>query len=449
MTHVLVVDDEAGMRFMLEEALTSADVSVTAVDGVAAALRVLDAEDARMVDVVLTDLSMPGEDGMALLRRVRQGHPDVPVIVLTAHGNERAAVAAMKAGAHDYLPKPVGVEELRLVVARAAELSLLRRDARMASVERALASTGQSLVGQSAAWRRTLDQVGRVAARDVPVLLLGATGTGKELLATLLHQQSARREGPCIRFNCAALSAELAEAELFGHERGAFTGATSARAGFFARAHHGTLVLDEVAELSVAVQAKLLRALQDGEIQPVGGVPRRVDVRVVASTCQDLLGAVSQGRFRQDLYYRLAVVTVPVPDLAARATDIPLLAHAFCRKHAARLGLDDARLSQPLVDALQARAWPGNVRELESTVVRMLALSEGGELDASALQGATPVAAGTQQEPRGLRERVHAFERGLLVDALGVHANNHSAMARALGMTRVTLLDKLRRHGLR
>ena len=308
---------------------------------------------------------------------------------------------------------------------------------------------GRPLVGASASFRRLLDDARRVARRHVTVLLRGETGTGKELVASLIHAESARREGPCVRFNCAAIPAELAEAELFGHAKGAFTGAVAARKGYFAQADGGTLVLDEVGELPLALQPKMLRALQEGEIQPVGaGRVERVDVRVVAATHRDLKAAVAEGKFREDLYYRLAVVELTVPPLRDRREDIPLLLDHLRRRYAARFDLPDVRFSDALVAALSSRPWPGNLRELENAVARMLALSDGGTLGVEALSRLGDDVP-TATEPQGLREEVAAFERQLLQRALAACDGNQSEAARRLGVSRMTLLDKMKRHGLR
>ncbi|MFO0628542.1 MAG: sigma-54 dependent transcriptional regulator [Polyangiales bacterium] len=437
---VLVCDDEGAVRFTVEDALASAGYeTVTAADADEALAR-LDG-----CDVVITDLAMPGRDGLALLAEVRARDPELPVILLTARGSERVAVQAMKLGAWDYLPKPFALDELRAAVGRAAEARGLRRRARQLTTERAL---GRALVGESAAFRRLLDDARRVARREIPVLLRGETGTGKELVAALLHAESPRRDAPFVRFNCAAIPAELAEAELFGHARGAFTGATGERRGFFRQAHGGSLLLDEVGELPISLQPKLLRALQEGEVQPVGAARvERVDVRVIAATHQDLRAAVAAGTFREDLFYRLAVVELTVPPLRARRDDIPALAEHFRRRYAARFDLPDARFTPALLAALGARDWPGNVRELENAVARMLALSEGGPLGPEALDTVGEGAA--REEPAGLRDEVARFERALLRKALAACGGNQSEAARRLGVSRMTLLDKLKRHGLR
>jgi two-component system response regulator AtoC len=444
---VLVVDDEPALRFTVEQVLGAAGLAVVEAASGAEALERLEG-----VGAVVTDLAMPGMDGMALLREVRARDPLLPVLLLTARGDERAAVGAMKAGAYDYLPKPFQKDELVLAVRRALEAHGLRARARAAEVERAV---GRPLVGRSAPFLRLLEEARRLAAREVPVLVRGETGTGKELVASLLHATGPRAGGPLVRFNCAAIPAELAEAELFGHAKGAFTGADAARPGFFRQAHGGTLVLDEVGELPLPLQPKLLRALQDGEVQPVGsGRVERVDVRVVSCTHRDLLAEAQAGRFREDLYYRLAVVELRVPPLRERREDVPLLVEAFRRRYARRFGLDAVRLTPALVGALVQREWRGNVRELENAVARLLALSTGEDVGLEALAGLDGVAgAGGPGAPApagtaGLREQVAAFERGLLARMMEQTGGNQSEAARRLGLTRVTLIDKLKRHGL-
>jgi len=437
---ILCVDDEPAVRFALGEVLAAHDVVLVA--GGEQALAQI-ASDDEPFDAVITDLSMPGMDGQQLLLAIRAAYPGLPVLMITAHGSERAAVAAMKQGAWDYLTKPFDIDELCATVQRAAEHGQLRRRERRAVGERAV---GRAIVGRSAALRHLLAMVERVAPRDVHVLVTGETGTGKELIATLLHAQGRRAQGPLIRFNCSAITASLAESELFGHERGAFTGATSARAGYFAQAHGGTLVLDEIAELPLELQAKLLRAVQSGEIQRVGArAPSRVDVRVVACTHRDLRAEVGRGTFREDLFYRLAVVELVVPSLAERRSDIPELVLTFARRYAERFGMEDVSLSPEVVSALAGRAWPGNVRELENTVARLLALSSGGEIGVSALEP-------TASTPRGAggthRESMAAHERQLLEAALRDAGGNQSEAARRLGMSRVTMLDRIKRLGL-
>jgi DNA-binding NtrC family response regulator len=389
---------------------------------------------------------MPGLSGMDLLNALHARLPELPVTLLTARGSERLAARAIQAGAFDYLPKPFDLDELEQLVARALELTALRREVRRAAAESAL---GKPFVGRSPAFRALVDRALRIAKRDVPVLVRGDTGTGKELLASLLHAGSARREGPLVRFNCAAIVAELAESELFGHARGAFTGAHTAHRGYFAQADGGTLVLDEVGELPLRLQPKLLRALQSGELQPVGATAvTHVDVRVVACTHRDLMAEVRAGRFREDLFYRLAVVELTMPPLHERREDIPLLAELFARRAGERFGLEGVRLAPELTAALAQRSYPGNVRELENLITRLVALSEGGMLSTSALEPSSSAAAASTLDAGSFRAQVESLERRLLAEALSVAHGNQSEAARRLGLSRVTFLDKLKRYGI-
>ncbi len=460
MSNVLLVDDEPGVLFTLREVLVDrGHTVVTASSGAEALTRLDDAE------VVITDLQMPGMSGLELIAAIAARDAALPIILLTAHGSERVAVAAVKAGAYDYLTKPFDIDEVAVVIERALEARHLRVANRRLAVEHAL---GRRIVGDSPVMRRLLDATARVATRDVTVLVRGETGTGKEFIAQLLHAQSRRASGPLVRFNCAAIPADLAEAELFGHTRGAFTGATSARAGFFAEADGGTLVLDEVGELPLAVQAKLLRALQEGEIQPVGsGKIDKVDVRVVASTNRDLAAEARAGTFREDLYYRLAVVELVVPPLRDRRDDVPALAAEMARRYGDKFGTGPLTLEPALVEALVAAPWPGNVRQLENVIARLAALSTGATLrlvDWTEQPAPTPepepapedVERGERGEPAGaneplgpsLKEQVEAFERGVVARMLAATGGNQSEAARRLGTSRVTLVDKLKKYGL-
>ncbi len=448
MFRVLIVDDEPSVLYLLRELLEEHGHAVLAAGSATEALELARSGQLEDVDLVLTDYAMPGPDGLSLLSELGLQLPELPVVLLTARGSERLAARAIKEGAFDYLPKPFDIEELEACVARGLELSALRREARRATVQSAL---GRPLSGSAPVFRQLLDRALRIAKRDVPVLVRGETGTGKELLAALLHAGSPRASQPLVRFNCAAIVEELADSELFGHLRGAFTGASSAHRGFFARANGGTLVLDEVGELPLRLQPKLLRALQFGEIQPVGsGSVEQVDVRVIACTHRNLLESAKSGRFREDLYYRLAVVELEMPTLAERRTDIPLLAEVFARAASDRFGVDGVTLTPALLQALGRRNYPGNVRELENLVTRLVALSDGGPIDVSALGTASPgpsLAAATEAG-NGFREQVERLERSLLTQALSAARGNQSEAARALALSRATFLDKLKRYGL-
>jgi two-component system response regulator AtoC len=451
MSRVLVIDDDASLRFTLEAVLSDAGFIVEACDSGASGLA---AFEARGADVVLTDLAMPIMDGMGVLERMRASDPSVPVLMLTAHGSERVAVAAMKAGAFDYTPKPFDPDELVLSVRRAADWRELRlQNARL----RTEAALGRAIIAESPAMKRVMDVIARVAPKDVTVLLSGESGSGKDVLASVLHAHSRRADKPLVRFNAAAIPSELAEAELFGHARGAFTGAQAARQGYFQQAHKGTLFIDEIGELALPIQAKVLRALQSGEVQQVGGRPEIIDARLIAATNRDLTSEVKAGRFREDLFYRLNVVPVRVPPLRERLEDIEPLVATFVRQYAERYGMGGVEVEPSLVEALRANPWPGNVRELENTIARLLALAPDERITLalwrSLWQGPTtsstpPPASGDPGPGHTLRGRVEAFERSLIAEAFDAANRNQSETARRLGVSRPALIEKLHKYGL-
>lgn len=478
MARVLLVDDDPAMLFATRAVVRASGHETVQAQSGAEALQKLEG-----VDLVVTDFAMPKMDGIELLEAIRQREPGLPVLLLTAHGSEKVAVRAIKAGAYDYVTKPFDVDELAAVVERALEMQSLRLRNRRLEAEKAI---GKSFVADSPSMTRLLEVVSRIAPKDITVLVRGETGTGKEIISSLLHAQSRRAAGPLVRFNCAAIPAELADAELFGHTKGAFTGATQGRRGFFAEANGGTIVLDEIGELPLALQPKLLRVLQEGEIQPVGaGRVEKVDVRVVASTNRDLLGEAHLGRFRSDLYYRLAVLEVVVPPLREHREDIPGLAAEFARRHAQRFGLERVTLSPELVAKLRQAEWPGNVRQLENTIARLVALARDGDvlgpngfgdarrprtspaLLAPAVAGPTqsrdagesaapdtPPAAPEREDAAGeeesltLYEQLDALERSVIINMLARTRGNQSDAARRLGMSRTTLIDRLKKHRL-
>jgi DNA-binding NtrC family response regulator len=439
---VLVVDDDAVGRYTLRGLLEDEGLTVEeAPDGEAGLERMRRGE----LDLVITDLRMPKLDGIELLRRAQTLTPPVRIILLTAHGSERHAVEAMKLGALDYFRKPFDVEEVLSVVRRSvAHLELERENEQLKGEVNLL----HSLVFASPAMSQLALLVRRVAPRDVTVLITGESGTGKERVAEALVRGSRRADKPFVQFNCAALTPELAEAELFGHARGAFTGAVHARAGLFREADGGSLLLDEVGELHPGTQAKLLRVLQESEIRPVGeDRPVHVDVRILAATHRDLVALAAAGSFREDLLYRLKVVTLQVPPLRERPEDVPVLARHFLARAAKRFGVPQARLTPELLARLLAYRWPGNVRELENAIESAVALSPDGTLELSSL----PDPAGPPQShpaPTKFKERVAAYERGLIIAALDAAKDNQSEAARLLDMSRATLQDKMKKYGL-
>ncbi|HOX44729.1 MAG TPA: sigma-54 dependent transcriptional regulator [Myxococcota bacterium] len=438
---ILVVDDDAGVRYTLRQVLEDAALEVhEAGDGEAALAWLAE----RRADLIITDLAMPRMDGMALLERVREQPGPPPVVVITAHGSERHAVEAIKRGALDYFSKPFDIELVVKVIERA--VASLRRDAENEQL-RAELHLARFLVFASPAMSQVALLVHRVAPKDVSVLVTGPSGTGKERVCEALVAASYRAAAPFVRFNCAAVPRELAESELFGYARGAFTGAVRSRKGLFREAHGGSLLLDEVGELDLATQGKLLRVLQEGRVRPVGeDQEEAVDVRVLAATHRSLQEEVRAGRFREDLFYRLHVVRIHLPPLSERPEDIPPLIDHFLRKHAERFGLGEVRLTPEVRDQLRRGVYPGNVRELEHRIERLVALSPGGDIQAADLQAAD--ATSGQEEALGLKERVEAFEKGLLAAELRRTGGNRSEAARRLRIGRVTLLDKLRKYGL-
>jgi len=447
MARVLVVDDDASMLAALGALLRSAGHEALVAQSGKEALSLLDGG----IEAVVTDYSMPGMNGVELIQFVQQRDETLPTILLTAHGSEAVEARAMKAGAYQYVTKPVDIDNLSLVVERALEARSLRLENRRLTVEKLL---GRSIIGESPPMRRLLQQVERIGPKDITVLVRGETGTGKEMITSLLHAHSRRAAGPLIRFNCAAVPGELAEAELFGHIRGAFTGAHQTRPGFFAQADSGTLVLDEIGELPVNLQAVLLRALQEGEIQPVGaGRVERVNVRVIACTNRDLEADVQERRFRQDLYFRLAVVDLVVPPLRERREDIPALAREFARTYGERFGRPEFQLSAEDLAEMVSADWPGNVRQLENAVARMVALGEGPHLSRDDT-GSSEAASEAEPPPRNsaealtLREQVEALERGVISRTLATVGGNQSEAARRLGLSRGALIDRMRKYGL-
>src|SRR5438045_4579716 len=374
---LLLVDDEPANLDSLERIFAREGYRTQRAETGAAALALL--RD-RPADVVLTDLMMPGMSGQELLRAVRAVAPDAEVVLMTAYGTVEAAVAAMKDGAYDFLTKPLKRHAVLKSVAQALEKRRLVLENKQLRAR--LAGVSSPIVGQSPALRATLDIIRQAAPSSATVLLLGESGTGRELFARALHEHSSRAQQPFVPINCAAIPETILESELFGYERGAFTGAVARKEGRIERAQGGTLFLDEIGELSPAVQVKLLRFLQEGEIERLGGTSTvKVDSRVVAATNRDLSAAVQAGKFREDLYYRLNVIQVVLPPLRERVEDIPLLADHFVARYAAKNGKPIRGLTRAALAALEAYPWPGNVRELEHAIERAVVLSRGAEIE--------------------------------------------------------------------
>jgi DNA-binding NtrC family response regulator len=380
---LLVVDDEANARAALAELLREEGYRVeTAADGFKALGKLEEFEP----DLVLTDLKMPGMGGVELLEKLRAKDEETVVIVMTAFGAVETAVDAMKKGAADYLTKPLNTAELFLVVAREMDRRRLRREAGSLRARLSERYSFDNIIGDAPAMQTIFQTVAQVASARASVLITGESGTGKELIAAAIHQRSPRAKGPFVKLHCAALAETILESELFGHERGAFTGAVGRREGRFQQAHGGTLFLDEIGEISPAVQVKLLRFLQEHEFERVGGNETvHVDVRVVAATNRDLKQEVAKGRFREDLFYRLNVINVEMPALRARLSDVPVLAMYFLKKYAEQNGKRLDGFSTEALARLGAYAWPGNVRELENVVERAVVLCNGSLIGVSEL----------------------------------------------------------------
>lgn len=452
---ILVVDDDVAHRTMLRTMLRSWGYEVhEAEDGDEA----IAAVHAQAFDVVLTDVRMARVDGISALRGVLEYNPALPVILMTAYSSVETAVEALRLGACDYLIKPLDFDLLRHTLERALEHSRLNVENRELRRQLTDVTAGPGILGRSKAMRDMLRILTTVAPTEATVLITGESGTGKELVARALHAGSARAQKPLVTVNCAALAENLLESELFGHEKGSFTGAERRREGRFSQAHGGTLFLDEIGEMPLLLQAKLLRALQEGEVQRVGSdTPIQVDVRVLAATNRDLRVEVAERRFREDLYFRLNVITMEVPPLRARPEDIPVLAAHFMECFAARNRKTLKGFSSQAMDVLLRYSWPGNVRELENAVERAVILSTGEliterELPLALTDERTPTAPveGTVVENAGSLAGLplEEVERRAIAETLRETEDNKSEAARRLGITRATLHNKLKKYGL-
>ena len=445
---VLVIDDEPGVRASVKMVLDGVCDVVEAPDGPTG----IEIVRNRDVDVCLLDVRLPGMEGIEVLDRLKRLDAGLEVVLVTAVRTVRTAVEAMKLGAYDYLTKPFAADDLRGIVNRALERRALHREVRYLRDALARHEGFDQLVGRSPAMRRVYELVRQIADTTATVHITGESGTGKEMIARAIHRQGVRRDRPFVAINCAALPAELLESELFGHERGAFTGAHARKLGKFEVAHTGTLLLDEVGTLRVDLQPKILRALQEREIERVGGGRAiRVDVRIVAASNTDLRQAVAAGRFREDLFYRLHVVPIAVPPLRERREDVAPLARHFLAKYARQFGKPVTDLSPGALDALERYHWPGNVRELENIVARSVALTSESvvQLDQIPLDVALAPVEATAEDQLNLREARHEVERLLILRALDRAGGNQTLAARLLGMHRNTLLVKLAQLGLR
>lgn len=448
---ILIVDDERSIRVGLKGLLTKEGCEVSIAENGTDALRLI--QD-HAFDLVLTDLRMPGMDGLTFLKRIKERQPDTIVIMMTAYGSEKIAVEAMKAGAHDYIVKPFDNEEVKILVRQALEQSALRREVRQLRERLDTAFRFENILGASPVMQQVFDVVKKVAPTDLTVLITGESGTGKELVANALHQNSSRKNGPFIKVNCAAMARELVESELFGHEKGAFTGAVAAREGKFEAADGGTLFLDEIGDMPLETQAKVLRVLQEREFERVGGNRTlKVDVRIIAATNKNLQQMVQDNKFREDLFYRLNVVPIMLPPLRDRHDDIRLLTTHFVQEAAARFGRESLTLSADAYSLLLSNPWPGNVRELKNVIEAAAVLTTGPEIHALDLRlGQQPQVLETQPAlsfREAKQQLIDAFERDFITRALRRHHGNITKAAEEMGMHRQQLQQKIRELGLR
>lgn len=446
----LVVDDEQSSRFNVRELLRLEGFDVDeAEDGLQALARVTQ----RVYDVILLDIRMPKVDGLSVLKKLQQSHPQIPVIVFTAFGTSEKAIEAMKLGAYDYLTKPFDIDELLTVVQRAVKYRRLSDEVTVLRQRLAEAEAGEfqpdQIISTSKAMQRIFKIIGKVAPSDATVLIEGETGTGKELVANALWYHSHRRNAPFVKINCAAIPETLLESELFGHEKGAFTGAETQRKGRFELAHGGTIFLDEISEMSPSLQSKLLRVLEQSEFQRVGGRETiRVNVRILAATNRNLEEEVRLKRFRKDLFYRLQVVHLVLPPLRERKEDIPPLVDHFLRKYGGRRRLIT---DSETVKALTSYSWPGNVRELENILQRATVLAQGKHITLEHI--ALPlVHEGLHPTPSlsgSLREILQSVERDVILKTLKSTGWNRSKAAAALKIDRRVLFEKIKKYGLK
>lgn len=448
MPHILLIDDEQIALSNLSHVLEREGYTVTACKDGESGLAEMQSTE---FDLVLTDLRMPGIDGMDVLRHVCETTPDVPVIMITGHATLDSAVDAMKAGAHHYLAKPFRLAEAREVVRAALDLRRIKRENSELRLRIEDLSSRAPIITQDLGMQRLLETARRIAGTDTSVVIHGESGTGKELLARFIHQHSLRSEGPFIAFNCGALHEEIAASELFGHEKGAFTGANATKIGLFEAAQGGTLFLDEVAEMPLLMQVKLLRVLQERELMRVGSTqPINVDVRVIAASNRDLKAAVDEGYMRNDLYFRLNVVTLTLPALRERRDDIPLLAYYFLRKFSTIMQRDIQEISAEAMLRLLDYDYPGNVRELSNFIERGLALAYEKTLDIEHLPqnlGALSVRVFKPEmavTPTTLKEQ----ETEHILHALKMAGGNRTQAAKILGIDRVSLWRKLKKLGI-
>jgi two-component system, NtrC family, nitrogen regulation response regulator NtrX len=443
---LLIVDDEANTLASLSRAFRLAGHEAVVCDSTAKALELAKAQG---FDLIMSDVVMPGRDGLSLLEDLKSQGVVAPVVMMSGQAHIEMAVRATKLGALDFLEKPISTEKLLLTVENA--LRLQRLEAENQQLRQRLGK--HEIVWRGEAMRRVMTQVERVAASETRVCILGETGTGKELVARTLHERSTRASGPFVTLNCAAVPAELIESELFGHEKGSFTGAAGRHVGKFEQAERGTIFLDEIGDMPLQMQAKLLRVLEENEVERIGSEkPIRVDVRVLVATHRDLEKQVKEGKFRQDLFHRIYVFPLVLPPLRERREDIPFLVEAFAAQVSAQNGWKPIPFTSDAIEALQSHPWPGNVRELRNMVERLMLLAPNGEVDLDTVRLALPQSVATSTTAVGdtgtLADRVQSFEREVILAELKRHQYNVTSAAKALHLERSHLYKKAEQLGI-
>ena len=449
--HLLIIDDDTNTLASLARAFRLAGHEAKVCDNPTRALELAKSEK---FDLIFSDVVMPGKDGLKLLEEMRAAGVSAPVVMMSGQAHIEMAVKATRLGALDFLEKPLSTDKLLLTVQNAMRMEQLRQENQ--KLREQLGASGIVFTGEK--MRRLMAQVERVAQSESRVCILGETGTGKELIARTIHEKSPRREGPYVTLNCAAVPAELIESELFGHEKGSFTGAASRHVGKFEQAHEGTLFLDEIGDMPLAMQAKLLRVLEQGEVERIGGdKPVKVSVRVVVATHRNLEELARSGGFRQDLFHRVYVFPIALPPLRERPEDIPALARHFAAQITRQNGWKDVAIAEDAMRALQSHAWPGNIRELRNVVERLLLFADDGIITASTVAAALPgssgrasvsFAAASEAATGTLSSRVEEFERQTILDAIKRHNHHITNAAKELGLERSHLYKKCQQLGI-
>ncbi|SET05316.1 two component, sigma54 specific, transcriptional regulator, Fis family [Natronincola peptidivorans] len=448
MKKILVVDDEKNMRWAIKRALAKENYKIYEGTNGLEAIEIFQQEEP---DMILMDLKMPGMDGLEALAKIKELKEETPIIMITAHGTTESAVEAMKLGALDYISKPFDIEELKIVIDKALQVGELRKEVNYLR-EELEKNTGKTIIGNSPGIQRILGIVEKVAKTPATVLILGESGTGKEVIANTIHYSSDRNKKPYIKVNCGAIPENLMESELFGHEKGAFTGAIQRKIGKFQKAHSGTIFLDEIGELDLSMQVKLLRVLQEMEFERVGGNEKiKVDVRVIAATNRDLFKMVKEGSFREDLYYRLNVIPILIPPLRERKEDIPLLLNYFLAEFGKKIGRKNMTLDEAAREKMINYHWRGNIRELENVIERMILLADDHIIRKKSLPFEI-VNEEERKDPFTLPEEgidIEVLEKRLILQALERTDYNQTRAAQLLGMTRHTLLYRMDKYDIK